>query len=55
MEMEIEWLKAKRAELRQRARFYNRMHTNGSVGVRAYNLLRKCARLTVVICALQHV
>jgi hypothetical protein len=52
--MAIELLKAKRAELRQKARFYNRRHTDGSVGVRAYNLLRECARLTVAIVVLTH-
>lgn len=51
-DMAIEILKQKRAELREMARFYNRRHTDGTVGVRAYNLLRKCARLTVAICAL---
>lgn len=52
--MAIELLKAKRAELRQKARFYNRRHTDGSVGVRAYNLLRECAKLTVAIMVLTH-
>ena len=51
--MAIEILKAKRAELREKARFYNRNRTNG-VGVRAHNMLRECARLTVAICALAH-
>jgi hypothetical protein len=52
--MAIELLKAKRAELRQKARFYNRRHTDGSVGVRAYNILRECAKLTVAIMVLTH-
>jgi hypothetical protein len=52
--MAIELLRAKRAELREKARFYNRRHTDGSVGVRAYNLLRECARLTVAIMVLTH-
>lgn len=52
--MAIEILKAKRAELREKARYYNRRHTDGSVGVRAYNLLRECARLTVAIVVLTH-
>lgn len=52
--MAIELLKAKRAELREKARFYNRRHTDGSVSVRAYNLLRECARLTVAIMVLTH-
>jgi hypothetical protein len=52
--MAIKILKKKRAELRQKARFYNRRHTDGSVGVRAYNLLRECAKLTVAIMVLTH-
>lgn len=52
--MAIEILKQKRLELREKARFYNRRHTDGSVGVRAYNLLRECARLTVAIVVLTH-
>jgi hypothetical protein len=52
--MAIELLKAKRAELREKARFYNRRHTDGSVSVRTYNLLRECARLTVAIMVLTH-
>jgi hypothetical protein len=52
--MAIELLKAKRAELREKARFYNRRHTDGSVGVRAYSLLRECAKLTVAIMVLTH-
>lgn len=47
--MAIQILKAKRAELREKARYYNRRYTDGSVGVRAYNLLRECAKLTVAI------
>ena len=50
--MAIEILKQKRAELRQRARFCNKYYTDGTVGVRAYNLLRECAKLTVAICVL---
>lgn len=52
--MAIEILKQKRAELREKARCYNRHFTNGEVGVRAYNLLRECARLTVAIITLSH-
>lgn len=52
--MAIELLKAKRLELRQMARFYNRRHPDGTVSVRTWNLLRQCASLTVAILVLKH-
>lgn len=52
--MAIEILKQKRAELREKARFYNRHFANDEVGVRTYNLLRQCARLTAAIIILTH-
>jgi hypothetical protein len=51
--MAIELLKQKRAELREKARYYNR-RTDGIVGVRTQNLLRQCARLTVAIITLSN-
>lgn len=52
--MAIEILKQKRAELREKARFYNRGRKDGAIGVRAHNTLLKCARLTIAIITLQH-
>ena len=52
--MAIEILKQKRAELREKARFYNRRRKDGAVGVRAHNLFLECARLTVAIIVLKH-
>jgi hypothetical protein len=52
----IEVLKKKRAELREKARFYNRRHHNdGTVSVRTWNLLRQCARITASILILKHI
>ena len=51
--MAIEILKRERAALREKARFYNRRHVDdGDISVRTYNLLRKCAKLTVAIMVL---
>lgn len=52
--MALKILKQKREELRQLARFFNRRHNDGTVSVRANNLLRDCAKLTVAIIVLQH-
>lgn len=54
--MAIEILKRERAKLREKAKSCNRRHrdANGAVSVRTWNLLRRCASLTVAILALKH-
>lgn len=55
MQDAIKALRKRQDELRQKARFYNRRHNDGFVGVRAYNALRECAKLTVAIMLLTRV
>ncbi len=52
--MAIEILKRERAALREKARFYNRRHHDGTVSVRTWNTLRQCALLTTAILILKH-
>ena len=55
--MAIELLKAKRAALREKARWYNRRNNDdgdGDISVRTWNLLRQCAQLTTAILILKH-
>lgn len=49
----IKVLREKQTKLREKARRYHR--NDGYIGVRVYNTLRECARLTVAIVILTRV
>lgn len=53
--MAIEILKRERAALREKAKSWDARHKrdDGEVSVKTYNLLRKCAKITMAILALK--